>query len=153
MILATVVLERNSNNVMEGCDMIDVVIGILKNTDNKVLIACRPPNVVQPGLWEFPGGKVEPNETLAAALNREFQEEIGIQVIASTHFLSLEYQTDTRHLHLHSFEITTYQGEPYGRENQEVRWVSIDELSQYAFLQANAPIIASLRLNFAGSVG
>jgi len=121
-----------------------VVIGILKNGDNHVLIALRPPHVSSPGIWEFPGGKVEPNETLEAALHREWREEIGIEITRIKPLLSITHETPEKRLHLHSFEIVSYLGEPRGCESQEIRWVPINKLIAYEFPAANMEIIKYL---------
>ena len=123
-----------------------VVIGIVKNTENHVLIALRPPHVSSPGIWEFPGGKVESNETLRQALRREFQEEVGIHITSEKAFHSLVYQTEDKELFLHSFEVLSYEGEPAGCESQEIRWIAINELKDYEFPKANLKIIERLML-------
>lgn len=123
---------------------INVVIGLLFNDAKKILIALRPPHVVSPGFWEFPGGKVEKNEILEDALIREFQEEIGVVVKSSEFFFAIEKNYPDKKLLLNIFRITDYFGEPRGCENQEIRWVSCDELKNYDFLPANAEIIEKL---------
>lgn len=130
-----------------------VVVGIiLRQTglmQNEVLIALRPPHVVQPGVWEFPGGKVEENETLENALIREFHEEIGIDVQRSEFFLKIEKSIVEKNmlLVLHVFRIHQFHGTPHGREGQEIRWVTIDSLNQYTFPAANAEIVSFLQKN------
>lgn len=128
---------------------LQVVVGLVFNDKNEVLIALRPPHVVQPGIWEFPGGKVESNETLKNALIREFQEEIGICIIRSEFFLKIEkeFPQKNRWLILHTFKIIAFHGEPRGCENQEIRFVPTNTLTDYTFPEANADIVRAL--NFA----
>ena len=121
-----------------------VVIGILQNEQQEVLIALRVSHKIEPNVWEFPGGKVEPHETLENALIREFQEEIGITILKATSFLKTEKETDEFKLLLHTFRIVNYTGHPHGKENQLIRWVPIDALNNFVFPKANAPIISKL---------
>lgn len=125
--------------------ILQVVTGILKNAQSQVLIACRPPSVISPGLWEFPGGKVEPKETLLDALIRELDEEIGVSVANAKPFMTLEHDCPKRPLVLNCFEVLSYKGEPYGKEDQQVCWANISALTAYDFLKANAPIIKALQ--------
>lgn len=127
--------------------ILNVVVGILLNSKNEVLIALRPPHVVQPGVWEFPGGKVEEGETLENALIREFKEEIGIQITRIEFFLEIKKEFIEKNilLILHTFRIDEFIGEPRGCENQTIRWVSIDTLKNYAFPEANSEIVDALR--------
>lgn len=124
---------------------LNVVVGILYNSKNEVLIALRPPHAIQPGVWEFPGGKVEQNETLEQALIREYQEEIGIKVVKSVFFMKIVIPTNPKQLILHTFKILEYTGEPRGCENQEIRFVPISTLNDYEFPTANAKIIAQIQ--------
>ena len=129
-----------------GRSLLHVVVGLLFNEKKEILIACRPPQVVSPGFWEFPGGKVEPNESLENALIREFREEIGIDVIGSEFFLKIEKEYPDKTLVLHVFHIHKFHGIPKGCENQEIRFVPLDTLKNYLFLTANAEIIQQLYL-------
>jgi 8-oxo-dGTP diphosphatase len=125
---------------------LNVVVGILLNEQNEVLIALRPPHVVQPGVWEFPGGKVEENESLENALIREFHEEIGIKITKAEFFLKIEKPFPTKNilLQLHTFKVLEFHGTPRGCENQEIRWVKINTLNNYTFPEANADIVRAL---------
>src|SRR3990167_414879 len=118
----------------------NVVVGILFNKNNDVLIALRPQHVIQPGVWEFPGGKVEENESLENALIREFEEEIGITITRAEFFLEIKKSFPEKNilLILHAFKIAEFYGIPQGIENQEIRWVKIDTLKNYTFPDANS---------------
>lgn len=124
--------------------ILNVVVGILFNKNNHVLIALRPPHVVQPGVWEFPGGKVEENESLENALIREYQEEIGITVLRAEFFLEIKKNLPDKQLILHTFKILEFSGEPKGCENQEIRFVPVNTLKNYTFPDANSEIIKVL---------
>lgn len=133
-------IEKNSLKV------VNVVIGLLFNSEKRILIACRPPQVVSPGYWEFPGGKAERNEALEAALAREFMEEVGVEVSQARFLFQFEKSVIDAEikLHLHVFEITRYSGEPRGCENQEIVFSTIDQLKDYKFLPANEKILGYL---------
>lgn len=124
--------------------ILNVVVGLIFNAQDEVLIALRPPQVVSPGFWEFPGGKVEINESLDNALVREFREEIGIEVTQAHSFLTVEKEYPDKKLVLNIFQILAFEGEPRGCENQEIRWVPRAELAQYEFLPANQEILRFL---------
>ncbi|OGT39473.1 MAG: hypothetical protein A3F12_03960 [Gammaproteobacteria bacterium RIFCSPHIGHO2_12_FULL_38_14] len=123
---------------------LNAVTGILFNEQREVLIALRPMTVTEPGVWEFPGGKVEINETLEEALIREFQEEVGVKVSQVKPFLKVEHRNEARHLILNSFLITEFQNIPTGCEGQEIRFVSTDTLNQYVFPKANREIVKAV---------
>ena len=95
----------------------------LVDIDNKVLIAQRPKNKFMENFWEFPGGKVELNESLEAALVREAHEELGIDVLKSTHKRTVEITYGTRAYRLHLYEVESFKGQVCGREGQAIEWV------------------------------
>ena len=119
----------------------------LVDTENRVLIAQRPAGKSMAGLWEFPGGKVEPGETPEAALVRELKEELGIDVcltcIAPFNFASHSYETF--HLLMPLYLCRTWQGTVAPREKQNVEWVRALHLSRYPMPPADLPLIPWLR--------
>lgn len=124
--------------------MVHVVVGIiLKN--NQVLIALRPPHKPYPGLWEFPGGKVEQGETPFQALQREFQEELNLNIITAEAWLKFPHVYSDRTVLLDTWLITEFSGEPHGAENQIIRWVPIQELQHYQFPEGNKKILEELK--------
>ncbi len=132
---------------MESCRNtvpINVVVGVIKNADNHVLIAKRKPGVHLSGLWEFPGGKVEQNETPLAALKRELHEEVGIAVISAAPLFELPHEYTDYAVILSVWQVTAYENEALGKEGQLIRWVDIADLSDYEFPIANNPIIQHL---------
>lgn len=126
---------------------VHVAVAVIRR-DNRILIARRPDHVHQGGLLEFPGGKVEPGETVQAALVREIAEETGLDV----HEPSLQPVIGVRHdygdkrVFLDVWETTEVLGEPEGREGQPVQWLAVTELRDEDFPAANRPIIRALRL-------
>ena len=118
----------------------------LVDADGRVLLAKRPPGRSLAGLWEFPGGKVEPDETPEAALIRELREELGIEVnpkcLAPFTFASHAYQAF--HLLMPLYVCRRWGGEVEAREGQEFAWVRANRLADYAMPPADEPLKAML---------
>jgi len=124
-----------------------VVACALVDADNRVLIAKRPPGRHMAGLWEFPGGKIEPDERPEDALIRELAEELGIDVtescLAPLTFASHAY--DDFHLLMPLYVCRQWDGEVEAREGQELAWVRSNRLSEYDMPPADEPLKAMLR--------
>lgn len=121
--------------------MIHVAVGIITNSKGEVLIAKRPAHKSYPNLWEFPGGKVESNETVFVALKREFAEEIGIEIESAHPWFQLPYQYPDRTVLLDIWLITQFQGRPRGAEGQIIQWISPNDFSKFEFPEGNKVII------------
>ena len=117
---------------------------ILSEGLDKVFIAKRASNAHQGGLWEFPGGKLEENETAVAALTRELKEEIGIDGLTFLPLIKLEHQYPDKLVELDVYCVSTFLGQPHGAEGQETTWVEVKNLRQFEFPAANEPIIFEL---------
>lgn len=119
----------------------------LIDSDTRVLLARRPEGKSMAGLWEFPGGKVEPGETPEAALIRELREELGIDVasncLAPFTFASHEY--DKFHLLMPLFLCRRWKGQPSPKEGQQLAWVAPGKLADYKMPEADRPLIPLLR--------
>src|SRR6201986_3811397 len=124
-----------------------VVACALIDADKRVLIAQRPEGKSMAGLWEFPGGKVEPGERPEATLIRELHEEIGITVaepcLAPLTFASHAY--DSFHLLMPLYICRRYEGIPQGREGQAIKWVRPQALRDYPMPPADEPLIPFLQ--------
>lgn len=123
---------------------IKVAVGILISADHKVLVSLRPAHTPHGGLWEFPGGKFEKNETTLQALTRELTEEIGIEVVTASPLICVKHTYGTVSVELDTWQVTAYRGTPYGRENQEIRWVDRHALSQLQFPEGNRLIVEKI---------
>lgn len=95
--------------------------------------------------WEFPGGKIEADETPVQALKRELLEETGIEVVSATPYDTVDHTYDDLRVTLHFFIVDGWKGEPYGREGQPQRWVPQQELQAEEFPPANVDIVARLK--------
>jgi len=119
----------------------------LIDTEGRVLLAQRPPGKSLAGLWEFPGGKVEPGETPELALIRELKEELGIDTwrscLAPLTFASHSY--DDFHLLMPLFACRRWEGIPVAREGQTLAWVRPNKLRDYPMPPADLPLIPILR--------
>ncbi|MCG9893151.1 MAG: A/G-specific adenine glycosylase [Thermosynechococcaceae cyanobacterium MS004] len=120
-------------------------VAVIWNSHGQILIDKRPQSGLLGGLWEFPGGKVEPNETIPECIAREIQEELGIQVEVGEHLITLDHAYTHFKVTLSVHHCRHLSGEPQPIECDEVKWVSLGDLDQYPFPTANHKIIAALQ--------
>lgn len=128
---------------------VHVAVAVAVVNDSEVLIAKRPDDKHQGGLWEFPGGKVESGESVAAALIRELDEEVALTA-HETHMSELmqipfEYPDKKVLLDVYWVEVGMNDALlAHGAEGQQVRWVKAHELERFDFPQANEPILKAV---------
>ena len=130
-----------------GRKILLVVACALIDSDGRILLAQRPEGKSLAGLWEFPGGKVEPGETPEETLVRELQEELGIitkiPCLAPLSFASHSYENF--HLLMPLYICRRYEGIPQGREGQALKWVRPQALRDYPMPPADEPLIPVLQ--------
>jgi ADP-ribose pyrophosphatase len=124
-----------------------VVAVALIDVDGRVLIARRPEGKQLAGLWEFPGGKVEPGERPEAALIRELREELGIEVSESclAPFVFASHAYDSFHLLMPLYLCRRWEGTVVAREHSALAWVRPEKLGDYPMPPADDPLVAWLR--------
>lgn len=125
-------------------NIIYVAVGVIFNSQNKILVALRPNHKSQGGAWEFPGGKIELNETAEEALKRELLEEVGITVELAKPLIQCEHRYKHHHVILEVFQIEKFDGTAHGREGQVIDWVTIEQLQTLPLLSANHPIVTAI---------
>ena len=124
--------------------VIDISIAIVKNNNKDFLITLRPSASHQGGKWEFPGGKVELNESAEQAMLRELYEEVGLIATQYQLFEKLFFDYGDRQLNLHFYLIERFTGEACAKEGQPLKWVTKLALNRYDFPEANKTVIAKL---------
>ncbi|WP_226636373.1 (deoxy)nucleoside triphosphate pyrophosphohydrolase [Brevundimonas poindexterae] len=131
----------------ESLPTVLVVAVALIDTDGRVLIAQRPEGKQLAGLWEFPGGKVEPGERPEAALIRELREELGIETKESclAPFVFASHAYDSFHLLMPLYLCRRWEGTVVAREHAALKWVRPNQLSDWPMPPADAPLVAWLR--------
>jgi mutator protein MutT len=120
-------------------------VAVIWNQAGQILIDRRKVGGTMGGLWEFPGGKIEPGETVEACIAREIQEELAIEIAVGARLISIEHTYPTFHLTLTVHHCQHISGVPQPIESEEIRWVNIDDLDNYQFPAANIAIINALR--------
>ncbi|MGD2154085.1 MAG: A/G-specific adenine glycosylase [Gemmatimonadales bacterium] len=121
----------------------DIAVGVVWRGD-EILIAKRPAEGLLGGLWEFPGGKPEPGESLEAAVVREVGEEVGIEVEPGAKIAEVDHAYSHFEITLHAFHCQYRAGTPRTLGCQEVTWVRQKELERYAFPAANRRVLKQL---------
>jgi 8-oxo-dGTP diphosphatase len=124
--------------------LIQVAVAVIINDKDEVFISRRSADQHQGNKWEFPGGKVEENETVEDALRREIKEELGIDVQSQTYLIGITHEYDTKRVKLEVFEIRDWTGEPSGMEGQPTRWIKRENLCDVEFPKANKAIVGLL---------
>ncbi len=132
-----------------GAAYIDVAVAVLQRPDGQVLWCQRPPGKPYAGYWEFPGGKVEPGESVWQALVREIQEELGLVIREGGFWFLIEHDYPHAKVRLHLYRVWEFDGEPQAREGQAFCWDTLDP--QYRqrvtpILPATEPILSRLAL-------
>lgn len=123
-----------------------VVAAALLDAQGRVLLSQRPPGKQLAGLWEFPGGKVEPIESPEAALVRELHEELGLEVDAQalTPLAFASHGYETFHLLMPLYRVHAWRGSPVAKEGQALAWVERADLRRYPMPPADLPLLPTL---------
>lgn len=124
---------------------VEVAVAILLSDEQKILTSWRQPHQHQGGLWEFPGGKREPDETMLDALKREIHEELGVRVEQAEPFVRIDHDYGDKQVSLDVWLVSQFSGRPSGREGQPLRWQAVNELRADEFPAANVAIIEALK--------
>ncbi|MFK7974943.1 MAG: 8-oxo-dGTP diphosphatase MutT [Halioglobus sp.] len=124
--------------------VVHVAVGVILDEQSRVLISRRAANAHQGNLWEFPGGKVEPGETVVEALSRELQEELGIAVVNCVPLLVIEHDYSDKAVRLDVHVVDQFENTAQGLEGQPLSWVLAEDLAGYDFPAANVPIIEAV---------
>lgn len=123
-----------------------VAAAVLSRNDGSFLLAQRPAGKAYAGYWEFPGGKIEANETAYQALCRELHEELGIGVVTAYPWLTQVFTYPHATVKLHFFRVIAWQGEPTGCEHQQLSWQRPTKITVTPVLPANTPVLRALTL-------
>jgi A/G-specific adenine glycosylase len=123
----------------------DVTAGVIWDQQGHFLITRRPLDGLLGGLWEFPGGKRRPGESLVACLSREISEELAIEIEIGELLCKIEHAFTHFHMTLYAFQCRWLRGEPQCLGCDDLRWVTLDQLDTFAFPVADQKVIASLR--------
>jgi len=123
----------------------NIGVAVIQDLQGKILIDRRLNRGLMAGLWEFPGGKVEQGETVEECIKREIQEELGIEIEVGKHLITIEHTYSKFHVTLTVHYCSHLRGVPQPLECDEIRWVSLAEIDQFSFPDANAQIITALR--------
>jgi len=126
--------------------LVDVVCAVIQKPGGEFLLAQRPEGKVYPGYWEFPGGKVDPGESIADATARELDEELGVVVELSYPWITRIFSYPHAKVRLHFRRVTRWRNEPRGRENQAFSWQNLSNVTVAPLLPANGPILQALAL-------
>jgi len=123
---------------------IHVAAGVLRDKQNRILIAQRPPSAPLAGAWEFPGGKIASTESPLQGLVRELDEELNVQVLYARHLIRYYHTEQERRIYLYVWHVLDWVGEPRGAEGQVLRWLPADQLMVEGLLPADEQIVNCL---------
>lgn len=126
--------------VMSAKRRITVVAAVIVE-EGRILAAQRSPKMSLPGMWEFPGGKIEPGESPTGALERELAEELGCRVEVGDHVETTEHEYDFGVVTLMSFYCKVVDGAPHAKEHAELRWVAAGQLGELEWAPADLPAV------------
>lgn len=123
---------------------LEVVAAVIADKRGRILLNRRPAGRELAGLWEFPGGKIEPGESPEAALVRELNEELGIRAQVDDRLMTVQLRGPDKRLRLDVYRVSRWEGTPLGHEGQALMWVTPDRLPRYSMPPADRPVVAAL---------
>jgi len=124
-------------------DSIDVVAAVIKK-NNLFLVANRSFEAKSPGIWEFPGGKVEEKETFVSALIREIEEELSLKIQVGEKITSIDLNTADKYISVHYFYAFIVSGHINLNVHSEFKWVARDQLSTFKYIDGDRYILKHL---------
>ncbi|GBG13277.1 8-oxo-dGTP diphosphatase [Novimethylophilus kurashikiensis] len=127
-------------------EIVEAAVAVILREDGKVLLGQRPEGKPWSGWWEFPGGKIEAGETPFHALQRELQEEIGIEAEVAHPWITRVFSYPDRTVKLRFFTVRRWHREPHGKENQQLSWELPAAVNVSPMLPANTPVLDALQL-------
>ena len=128
---------------MESASFVRIAIGIVLD-QRLLLITRRPDHTVLAGLWEFPGGKVEPDETEDQCVVRELREEVGLEVRVVASFTDLNHHYDHGRVRLSPRLCRVVSGQPRPLQVADLKWIDPSQLSDHRFPEANGPLLEAI---------
>jgi 8-oxo-dGTP diphosphatase/A/G-specific adenine glycosylase len=120
-------------------------VAVIRDDRDLILIDRRLAKGLLGGFWEFPGGKIEGNETVQECIKREILEEIGIDIAVDSHLITIDHTYSHFRVNLQVYNCRYLSGQARAIECEEIRWVTIEELDNYTFPPANQEIIRALK--------
>lgn len=124
--------------------LVRAVVGVLVNAQGQILITERPAGKPYAGYWEFPGGKIEAEESSFDALKRELHEELGVEVLTAQSWLQCTHSYPDKDVWLDIWKVTQFDGQPHGKEGQTISWILPEEITQYKILEGNYQLVDQL---------
>ena len=128
--------------------LVHVAVGVICR-ERQIFLTKRLEGTHMAGKWEFPGGKVEDDETVAQALARELKEEVNIDVLACAPLINIEHDYGVKKVLLEVFVVDQFLNEPAAQEGQQQQWLDISRLSEVEFPEANLAIVEKVKQYFA----
>ena len=122
-----------------------VAAGILLDGDGRILVTERNGDHALAGLWEFPGGKLNDGEESVSALSRELVEELGIEILEQSFFMSIDHDYPDRSVSIDFYLVGQWRNTPIGKDGQALRWIRPVDLSEDMLLPADGPVLVALR--------
>ncbi len=123
----------------------EIGIGIIHDENGNLLIAKRPDDAMLGGLWEFPGGKQKEEESIEETVTRELHEELGVHIDVEQPFMKLKHGYSHFTVNLHAYLCRIRSGNPEPKSSTEIKWVTVEELSNYPFPKANRKLTEALQ--------
>ncbi len=131
--------------------MIDVVCAVIEGSDGRFLACLRPQGKHLAGLWEFPGGKVDPGESPEAALIREIQEELGVEVAVGAPLEPVHWDYEQRSIRLLPFLCSIIVGRPHAIEHEQLLWCAPEDFGNLRWADADLSILQQIHAFASGS--
>ena len=123
-----------------------VAVAVIFDGAGQILITRRPLKASHGGFWEFPGGKLEENESPLSALKREISEEVGLEIFDAEFLTNISHTYDKKHVELFVYCVYKFEGSAVCRESQmDLRWVDLADMASFQFPEANEQIIDLLQ--------